>query len=134
MKYKSNNNIVYDCKYHVIWCPKYRKPVLKGDVEKMLKNILSYKAEELGAEIIEMETDLDHVHLLISCDPQYGIHRVVKGLKGFSSRVLRENFPHLRSTLPTLWTNSYFCGTVGSVSLDVVKQYIENQQVRTKKK
>lgn len=132
--YKSNNNIVYDCKYHVIWCPKYRKPVLKGDVEKMLKNILPFKAETIGADIIEMETDLDHVHLLISCDPQYGIHRVVKQLKGFSSKVLRDNFPHLKSTMPSMWTNSYFVGTVGSVSLEVVKQYIESQQTRTKKK
>lgn len=132
--YKSNNNIVYDCKYHVIWCPKYRKPVLKGDVEKMLKNILPFKAETIGADIIEMETDKNHVHLLISCDPQYGIHRVVKQLKGFSSKVLRDNFPHLKSTMPSMWTNSYFVGTVGSVSLEVVKQYIESQQTRTKKK
>ncbi|WP_270839051.1 IS200/IS605 family transposase [Peptacetobacter hiranonis] len=132
--YKSNNNIVYNCKYHIIWCPKYRKPVLVEDVEKMLKNILSFKANELGAEIIEMETDKDHVHLLISCDPQFGIHRVVKGLKGFSARVLRENFPHLKSTMPSMWTNSYFCATVGSVSLEAVKEYIENQQLRTKKK
>nr|UWG84506.1 MAG: Transposase IS200 like [Bacteriophage sp.] len=132
--YKSNKNIVYDCKYHVIWCPKYRKSVLVGDVEKMLKEILPFKAETLGAEIIEMETDKNHVHLLISCDPQYGIHKVVKGLKGFSARVLRENFPHLKSSMPSMWTNSYFCATVGSVSLDVVKQYIENQQVRSKKK
>lgn len=132
--YKSNNNIVYNCKYHIIWCPKYRKPVLVEDVEKMLKNILSFKANELGAEIIEMETDKDHVHLLISCDPQFGIHRVVKGLKGFSARVLRENFPHLKSTMPSMWINSYFCATVGSVSLEAVKEYIENQQLRTKKK
>lgn len=132
--FKSNSNIVYDCKYHIIWCPKYRKQVLIGDVERMLKNILPRKAEELGAEIIEMETDTDYVHLLISCDPQFGIHKVVKGLKGFSSKVLRENFPHLKSTMPSMWTNSYFCRTVGSISLEVVKQYIENQQVRTKKK
>ena len=132
--YKSNNNIVYNCKYHIIWCPKYRKPVLVEDVEKMLKNILSFKANELGAEIIEIEIDKDHVHLLISCDPQFGIHRVVKGLKGFSARILRENFPHLKSTMPSMWTNSYFCATVGSVSLETVKKYIENQQLRTKKK
>lgn len=132
--FKSNSNIVYDCKYHIIWCPKYRKQVLIGDVERMLKNILPRKAEELGAEIIEMETDTDYVHLLISCDPKFGIHKVVKGLKGFSSKVLRENFPHLKSTMPSMWTNSYFCRTVGSISLEVVKQYIENQQVRTKKK
>ena len=83
---------------------------------------------------IEMQTDKDHVHLLISCDPQFGIHRVVKGLKGFSARVLRrENFPHLKSTMPSMWTNSYFCATVGSVSLETVKEYIENQQFGTKK-
>ena len=132
--YKSNNDIVYNCKYHIIWCPKYRKPVLVGDVEKMLKNILPFKANEFGAEIIEMEIDKDHIHLLISCDTQFGIHRVVKGLKGFSARVLRENFPHLKSTMPSMWTNSYFCATVGSVSLETVKEYIENQQLRTKKK
>ncbi|EQE25158.1 IS200/IS605 family transposase, partial [Clostridioides difficile] len=64
--YKSNKNIVYDCKYHIVFCPKYRKAVLVGEVEKMLKEILPYKADELGAEIIEMETDKEHVHLLIS--------------------------------------------------------------------
>ncbi|WP_032520693.1 transposase, partial [Clostridioides difficile] len=57
-----------------------------------------------------------------------------KGLKGFSSRVLRENFPHLKSSMPSMWTNSYFVGTVGSVSLEVVKQYIDNQPIRSKKK
>ncbi|MCC0634411.1 IS200/IS605 family transposase, partial [Clostridioides sp. ZZV15-6388] len=93
--------------------------------------IIPYKADELGAEIIEMEINKDHVHLLISCDPQFGIHKVVKG---FSSRVLRENFQHLKSSMPSMWTNSYFVGTVGSVSLEVVKQYIDNQQVRSKKK
>ena len=102
MSYKSNENIVYDCKYHIIFCHKYRKPVLVGDVEKMLKNILPYKAEELGAEVIEIETDKDHVHLLISCEPKFGIHKVVKELKSFSSRVLRENFPHLKSTMPSM--------------------------------
>lgn len=83
---------------------------------------MPFKAETLGAEIIQIETDLDHVHLLVSCDPQYGIHKVVKQLKAFSSRVLRENFTHLKSTLPTLWTNSYFVGTVGAFSLEAVKQ------------
>jgi len=132
--YKSNGNIVFDCKYHIIWCPKYRKKVLVGEVENMLKKLLKEKANELGAEIIEMKTDKDHVYLLISCDPQFGIHRVVKGLKGYTSKILRENFPHLKSTMPSMWTNSYFVSTVGSVSLETVKTYIENQQVRTKKK
>lgn len=130
MSYKSNNNIVFDCKFHVIFCPKYRRRVIIGDVETRLKELLNEKANEIQAEIIEMETMPDHVHLLISCDPQFGIHRVVKQLKGYSASVLRKEFPHLKSTMPNMWTNSYFCSTVGSVSLEVVKQYIENQKTR----
>lgn len=130
MSYKSNNNIVFDCKFHIVFCPKYRRRVIVGDVEKRLKELLNEKANEIQTEIIEMETMPDHVHLLISCDPQFGIHRVVKQLKGYSAGVLRKEFPHLKSTMPNMWTNSYFCSTVGSVSLEVVKQYIENQKTR----
>ena len=70
----------------------------------------------------------DHVHLLVSVDPQYGIHRLVKQVKGRSSRVLRQEFPALKSRLPTLWTNSYFAATVGGAPLEIVKQYVENQR------
>lgn len=70
----------------------------------------------------------DHVHLLVECDPQFGIHRLVKQIKGRSSRFLRAEFPHLKSRIPTLWTNSYFVATVGGASLEVIKQYIENQR------
>ena len=72
----------------------------------------------------------DHVHLLVEVDPQYGIHRLVKAIKGRSSRVLREEFPHLKSRLPTLWTNSYFVATVGGAPLAVVKRYVEQQKGR----
>lgn len=127
----SNNNIVYDCKYHVVFCPKYRKKVLIDPVDKRLKELFNDKIKELNAEIVEMEIMPDHVHLLIKCDPQFGIHRVVKHLKGYSSRILRQEFKHLKSRLPSMWTNSYFVATVGSVSLEVVKQYIENQKERS---
>ena len=128
MKFKSNNNIVYNCQYHVIWCVKYRRKVLVGDVEARLKEILSQVAVDVECEIEEMETDQDHVHLLISCDPQFGIHKVVKRMKGRSSKVLRDEFPHLKSRIPTLWTNSYFVATVGGAPLAVIKQYIKDQQ------
>jgi len=127
----SNNNIVYDCKYHVVFCPKYRKNVLIDPVDKRLKELFNNKIKELNAEIVEMEIMPDHVHLLIKCDPQFGIHRVVKHLKGYSSRILRQEFKHLKSRLPSMWTNSYFVATVGSISLEVVKQYIENQKERS---
>jgi len=126
--YKSNNNIVYSCKYHVIWCPKYRRKVLVGAVESRLKELLTQTALDNNVEIIEMETDQDHVHLLVEVDPQYGVNTFIRLAKGRTSRILREEFPHLRKQLPTLWTNSYFVATVGGAPLEIIKQYIENQQ------
>ena len=125
---RSNNNVVYRCAYHVVWCPKYRRPVIEGDVAYRLKQIVREVAAERECNIIELETMPDHVHLLVECDPQYGIHRLVKQIKGRSSRALRQEFPHLKSRLPTLWTNSYFVATVGGATLEVVKQYVANQR------
>lgn len=124
----SNRNVVYRCAYHVVWCPKYRRPVIEGHVDDRLKEIIHTVCHERGARIIELETMPDHVHLLVSVDPQYGIHRLVKQIKGRSSRLLRQEFPSLRSRLPTLWTNSYFVATVGGATLEVVKGYVENQR------
>ncbi|MDQ0195331.1 IS200/IS605 family transposase [Paenibacillus wynnii] len=125
---ESNHNITFDCKYHVVFCPKYRRKVLQPPIDLRLKELFRAKADELQAEIVEMEIMPDHVHLLIQCDPQFGIHRIVKHLKGYTSRILRQEFKQLTSRLPSLWTNSYFVATVGSVSLDIVKKYIEDQK------
>ncbi|MBF0459450.1 MAG: IS200/IS605 family transposase [Nitrospirae bacterium] len=124
---KANNNIVYSCKYHVVWCPKYRRKVLVNEVADRLKQLVEQKALDVRAEIIEMEVMPDHVHLLVDIDPQFGIHKLVKLIKGYSSRILRQEFKHLKSRLPSLWTNSYFVATVGGAPLAIVKQYIENQ-------
>ncbi len=128
MEYKSNRNVVYSCKYHVVWCPKYRRKVLVNGVDIRLKELIEQTCEEVRAEIIEMEIMPDHVHLLVEVDPQYGIHKLVKLIKGRSSRILRQEFPALKTRLPTLWTNSYFVSTVGGAPLAVIKQYIENQK------
>ena len=128
MNYKSNNNVFYSCKYHVVWCPKYRRKVLIGAVEPRLKELIQEAAAEVNVEIIEMEIMPDHVHLLLGVDPQFGIHRAVKAIKGYTSRVLRSEFAVLRSKLPSLWTHSYFVSTVGGAPLSVIKQYIENQK------
>jgi len=128
ISYKTNNNIVYSCKYHVVFCPKYRRKVLVDGVDERLKNIIHDFAVEHGAEIIELEIMPDHVHILCEVDPQFGIHKFVKWIKGRSSRILREEFPWLKSRLPTLWTNSYFVSTVGGAPLEVIKQYIEQQK------
>jgi len=88
----------------------------------------------MNAEIIEMEIMPDHVHLLVEVDPQFGINRAVRSIKGFSSRMLRMEFPELKTRLPTLWTNSYFVSTVGGAPLEVIKQYIENQKRSERRK
>lgn len=128
MRYKSNRNVVYSCKYHVVWCPKYRRPVLMNGVDGRLKDIIRETCAEIHAELIEMEVMPDHVHLLVEVDPQYGIHRAVRLIKGRSSRLLRDEYPWLKSRLPTLWTNSYFVSTVGGAPLKTIRQYIENQK------
>lgn len=128
MDYKSNNNVFYSCKYHVIWCPKYRRKVLEGSVAARLEELIKSIAADRQSDVIELEIMPDHVHLLIEVDPQFGIHRLVKQLKGTSSRVLRQEFPKIKSRLPTLWTNSYFVSTVGGAPLSAVKQYIEQQK------
>ena len=128
MEYKSNNSVVYSCKYHVVFCPKYRRSVLIDGVDVRLKELIQETCDNLKVDIIEMEIMPDHVHLLLEIDPQYGVHRTVKQIKGHSSRILRQEFSWLRSRIPTLWTNSYFVSTVGGAPLAVIKQYIENQK------
>lgn len=128
MSYKSNNNIVYSCKYHVVFCPKYRRKVLVGDVESRLKELIQQICADHHIDLLEMEVMPDHVHLLLEVDPQYGIHKAVKTIKGTTSRILRSEFTHLTTKIPTLWTNSYFVSTVGGAPLSIVKQYIESQK------
>lgn len=129
-KYQSNKNVVFSCSYHVVWVTKYRKKYLDGEIEKRLKEICTQVSDELGFSIKEMECERDHVHILVDVDPQFGIHKAVKRMKGRSSNLLRKEFSILRSRLPTLWTNSYFVCTVGGAPISVIKQYIETQKER----
>src|SRR5271156_6211584 len=97
MKYKSNQNICYSCKYYIIWCSKYRRKVLIDGVDARLKEIIQQTVKERSAELIELEIMSDHVHLLVEVDPQYGVHRLIKQIKGASSRKLRQEFAWLKS-------------------------------------
>ena len=126
--YQSNRNVYYACHYHVVWCPKYRRKVLVDAVAERLKAIIQEVCVSREATIEALEVMPDHVHLLVAVDPQFGIHRLVRLLKGRSSRLLRQEFPRLKSRLPTLWTNSYFVSTTGGAPLELVKKYIEGQQ------
>jgi putative transposase len=127
---RTNANIAFQCAYHVVWCPKYGRRVIGGRTEQRLKQIIVEVVAEKGAWLVELETMPDRVHLLVEVDPQFGIHKLVKAIKGRSSRVLREEFPWLKSKLPSLWTNSYFVATVGGAPLSVVQRYVETQKGR----
>jgi len=124
----SNQNIVYRCHYHVVWCPKYRRKVLVNGIDSRLKVLLQENVEKWGQEFVECEVMPDHVHLLVGCDPQFGIHRLIKFVKGATSHQLRQEFPQLKRKLPSLWTNSYYVGTTGGVTLETVKKYLESQK------
>jgi len=126
--YHTDHSIVYSCQYHVIFCPKYRRPVLTEAVACRLKELVLAKQDEYGYTIIEMEVMPDHVHLLLDVDPRIGIDRIVMKVKGYTSHELRSAFPWLKKRLPTLWTRSKFISTVGAVTLEVVQQYIEQQK------
>lgn len=127
-KFKSNPNVVYSCCYYVVWCPKYLRKVLIDGVDSRLKEILQEVSSELDAKIVEIEIMPDNVYLLVEVDPQLGIAKLVRSMKARSSRLLRQEFSWLRSRLPTLWNNGYFCATVGGAPLESVKQYIQNQK------
>jgi putative transposase len=127
-EYHTTHSWVYSCQYHVVFCPKYRRKVLADGIDDRLKELVVQKQEEYGYRVLGMEVMPDHVHLLLDVNPQIGIKSVVSRIKGFTSHELRNEFPSLKSRLPTLWTRSKFVSTVGSVSMSVVMQYIEDQK------
>ena len=112
----------------MIFCPKYRRKVLVDPIDTRLKELFLQIAEQYQFSIMEMEVMPDHVHLLIDCNPRFGIVEAVTKLKGITSKTLREEFPVLKRKIPSLWTRSSFISSVGSVSLEVVKQYINDQK------
>ena len=124
----SDTNIVYSCQYHVIWCTKYRRKVLDETIQKRLHHLICSKQTELDFKVRASEIMEDHVHLILENNPKVPITRVVGLLKGYTSKTLRDEFPELKSRLPSLWTRSKFISSVGSVSLKVVKEYIEDQK------
>jgi putative transposase len=125
---RTNSDIAFQCAFHVVWCPQYRRRVLGGQIETRRKELIREVIADKGAWLAEVEVMPDHVHLLVEVDPQFGIHRLVKAIKGRSSRVLRQEFPSLTSQLATLWTNSSFVATVGGAPVDVVKRYVGEPQ------
>ena len=127
-KYQATAHVTYKIGYHVVFYPKYRYNLLRYGAADELKRLLAAKASNLGTTIQTMEVMPDHVHLLIDCNPRYGIMQCVIDLKKTSSYIMIREFPEIRRKLPAMWTRSCFVSTVGTVSLERVKQYIEDQK------
>jgi len=127
-EYNSDGQFIFSCQYHVVFCPKYRRKVLTEPIAKRFKELVLSKQSEYEFQVLDMEVMEDHVHLLLSVNPKIGIYSVVTKIKGLTSFELRKEFKELKSRLPTLWTHSRFISTVGSVTLEVVKRYIEDQK------
>jgi len=129
-RWKSSSHAVYNCGYHIIWCPKYRKKVLTGDIELRLKELLELKSKEHGWNLEQMEIMPDHVHIFIKATPNDSPIFIVSQLKGYTSNILRKEFEILRTRIPTLWTRSYYVETIGHISEETIKKYINEQKTR----
>jgi putative transposase len=127
-RWTTSNKAIYNIGYHLIWCPKYRRPVLVGEIETRLKTLLFNKAKQLDIKIESLEVMPDHIHLFIKCSPVDSPHYIVQQLKGNTSRILRQEFATLRTRIPTLWTRSYYCESCGHISEATVRKYIEEQK------
>lgn len=127
-RWTHSNITVFNIAYHIIWCHKYRRKVLVNEVEDRLKTLLVEKAEEIGCEISIQEVMPDHVHIFIKAKPTLDPHYIVQQLNGYTSRILRKEFPKLKSRIHTLWTRSYYCESIGHISEEAVKKYIKDQK------
>ena len=127
-RYKRNAGATFSLKYHLVWCPKYRRKVLEPPFDLRLKEIIAEVAVEAEMIVHAVEVMPDHVHLIVEADPTLAVAEIVNRFKGRSSRLMRQEFPALRSRLPTLWSRSYYAGSVGHVSAKTVEAYIAAQK------
>lgn len=125
-EYNYSRHAVHSIKYHFVWIPKRRKSVLVGDVARRLREIFASVADDNGWTIIELAVQLDHIHLFVEATVREAPYQVVHAFKGRSSRLLRDEFPHLRK-LPSLWTRAYFAASIGHVSQQTIERYIQEQ-------
>lgn len=127
-RYTTSSHCIYNLGYHIIWCPKYRRRVLVDGVDVRLKELLFEKAADLEITIEKMEVMSDHIHLFVKGKPSLAVQHVVNQLKGYTSVMLRREFPKLRSRLPSLWTRSYYVESIGHISESTITKYIEDQK------
>lgn len=129
MSYRKTAHSVYDLKYHIVWITKYRKPILRGEIGKRVRELIRQTCASLDVYIVKGHVSKDHVHLLVSVPPNVAVSELVKRLKGRSSRLMLEEFGELRKLYwgRHLWARGYFVASSGNVTDDVIAEYIEKQ-------
>jgi len=129
-EYRTGSHTVYDIQYHLVWVTKYRYPVLEGEVAVRARELIRQTCATRELRILQGHVSKDHVHLLVSCPPSLSPANVVQYLKGRSSRMLQDEFSHLKKRYwgQHLWARGYFCATVGAVTEEQIREYIEKHQ------
>ena len=128
--YSTSGNIIYSCQYHILFCSKWRRKVLAGQVAEHLRTLIEEKQEEFGYRLLGIDVTLDHVHLLLEIPPDESVGSVVKRIKGHTSHILRGTYPELRSRIPTLWTRVCFISSMGNVALNDIEVFLDEQRRR----
>lgn len=118
----------YNINYHMVWCPKFRRPVLTGAVGVRLVEMLHEEVATLGGSVLELLVQPDYVHLFATFPPTLAIQQIMFRLKEATAHRLKNEFPSLKSRLPSLWTRSYYVATVGQVSAETIRRYLDDQK------
>ena len=128
-EYQKGSHTIHDIKYHFVWVTKYRYHVLKGQIAHRLRELIIQGCQARGMTIIEGHVSKDHVHILVSCPTDLAPSKIAQYLKGRSSKLIQDEFPELKKRYwgQHLWARGYFCATVGSVTKDMIQDYIANQ-------
>ena len=127
-RWVNSKTSIYNLGYHIIWCPKYRRKVLVNAIETRLKELINIKCTELNCEIYTLEVMPDHVHLFVKTIPTIAPHFLIQQIKGYTSKILRNEFKELKTKLPNMWTRSYYIESVGHISQNAIQQYIKEQK------
>ncbi|HEX6557755.1 MAG TPA: IS200/IS605 family transposase [Ktedonobacteraceae bacterium] len=127
LEYQRDEHHVHLIVYHLIWCPRRRKPVLVNQVAQRCEQLIREKCEQKGWQVLTLAIQPDHLHLFVRCFPSTSAAEVVKECKGVTSFTLRKEFPALKK-LPSMWTRSYFASTAGNISQQTIQKYIDAQK------
>lgn len=129
-EFRHNNTSVTLINYHFVWCPRRRRPILKGVIVNRVKELIYEVCATIDVKVVALEVMSDHIHAFLNCPPTIAPYQVMHRVKGYTARFIRSEFPELKQKLPSLWTRSYFCSTAGNVSSETIKRYIAAQKTR----